>query len=136
MTVNARCAVLLAGLCGCGGDDGEDRLRPATAEECPNGGTVLERAGGQDDIVCEGDVEDAKDGPNARCEDVQAQIAAALERDIRRAWVAADAVACGPSGIESGTIEFGEGLTSTERQQDLAAQYRSACAAMLAACPQ
>jgi hypothetical protein len=132
--MNTRWAAVLAGLCGCGGDGDEDRLRPATAEECPSGGTVLERDSGRNDIVCEGDVEDAKDGPNARCEDVQAQIAAALERDVRRLWVGADAVACGPSGIENGAVEFGEGLTSTERQQDLITQYQNACEAMLAAC--
>jgi hypothetical protein len=136
MTVNARCAVLLAMLCGCGGDDDDDRLRPATAEECPTGGTVLERDSGRNDIVCEGDVEDPQDGPIASCEGAQEQIAAALDRDIRRAWVGADAVACGPSGIESGAIEFGEGLTTPDRQQDLVTQYRNACTAVVAACSQ
>jgi hypothetical protein len=131
--MNTRCAAVLAGLCGCGGDGDEDRLRPATAEECPSGGTVLERDSGQKDIVCEGDVEDSRDEPSAECENLQEQIAAALERDVRRSWVGADAVACGPSGIEGGAVEFGEGIT-TERQHELVAQYQNACAAMVAAC--
>lgn len=136
MPMNARCAAAFVGLCGCGGEDNEDRLRPATAEECPNGGTVLERDRGANDIVCEGDVEESEDEPNATCDDVQEQVAAALERDVRRAFVGPDTVACGPAGVESGAVEFGEALTTMEGQQDLVADYRNACEVVAAACQQ
>lgn len=126
---------MLAALWGCGGegeDDDEERLRPATAEECPNGGTVLERGAGQNDVVCEGDVADPQNGP---CEDLRQQIADALGREVRSGLLSADSVACGPAGIESGVVEVEEGIRiSMSQQQELVGRYQYACAAMAAAC--
>ncbi len=133
MALKAWRALVLAVLCGCGCDEREDRLRPATAEECPGGGTVLERTG-QDDVVCEGDVVEPE--PVAACEDAQKQIAAQLARDVQRAYVSQGTEACGPSGIESGVVEFGEALVSPMGRQALVDQYQGACAAMAAACQQ
>jgi len=63
----------------------------------------------------------------AAANDAKSQIMAALQRDVNRNWVDAGSTPCGASGIAGGNATFGPGLTTLERQEDLAAQYRNAC---------
>lgn len=75
--------VFTVALAACGGGSDKDQdaghLRPATAAECPGGGSVLERDHGRRDVVCDGDVATEQVTP---CQDVLTQIGAALQQYI------------------------------------------------------
>lgn len=63
----------------------------------------------------------------AAANDAKSQIMAALQRDVNRDWVDPDSTPCGATGIAGGNAVFGPALTTPERQEDLAEQYRNAC---------
>jgi tetratricopeptide (TPR) repeat protein len=63
----------------------------------------------------------------AAANDAKSQIMAALQRDVNRDGVDPGSTPCGAAGIAGGNATFGPGLTTPERQEDLAAQYRNAC---------